>query len=634
LRDIKTDLSRLDEVIARQYEDKIRGIAKDSIQNSWHHRKCNKGKDFRTVFTFYKKLGDEDSVLLIEDDGTKGMGDRQWEAFHYHWKTTSDEYQPGTVSRWGQGKTLFLYFSRTKRILAESVDQNGTYRYSVRTLDKFIQNDDVPEPGDPQWLKRSDGSLKLIQDFFPSVSPLNHQGTRIWIMNVKDELANDIVNGRLLEELSVSWWEIILKFGARIEYQEGAKSLQTGLPTFPSAVDEWESKPASPIAVNHGQGKILKLRLVLTNQDIKESLRGIAIQRGGMTVKRYDSPSIPPEFKSRVYGHCYPDDQLDLELYKIEMANHEDFEPRKSVWVNLRRRVDEEIEKFLAPHTRAPPIKRPEVDVEEILKIVNKIVDDYLGGPGPEGIRTEGIRPPPEVRFEPWTYKGADQRFNPGDVLQHKASVKNSRDRVAEVKVKRWVEDKHGQRYAEYEIRLIRVPKHHYWHLDALPDIDLSSLALGIGEYSLRGVLLDKRDIVLQSRGATFYYGQDPPPPPPLGAPRRGWLKKLIAAPLGGTQAHLRNLPYNQSDGSVVVNEAYPEYKAILSKLSQESKEAVQKRIKQNWINILLEEAAKENLVNAYQKSAPQFSIEQIRLEGKELFDRMWSDYVEGYGVV
>jgi hypothetical protein len=628
MREIKTDLSRLDEVIARQYEDKIRGIAKDSIQNSWHHRK-GKGKDFQTLFRFWKKLGDEDNVLLIEDNGTSGMGEREWEAFHYHWKTTSDEYSPGTVSRWGQGKTLFLYFSRSKRIITESRDQNGAYRYSVRTLDKFIQNDDTPEPSDPNWLKRSDGSLKMIQDFFPPMSQLNHQGTRVWIMNVKEELANEIVKGRLTEELSESWWEIILKYKARIAYQDGEKTIQVGLPTLPLLVDEWESKPASPIVVDGNQGKILKLKLVLTKDDVSESYRGIAIQRGGMTVKRYDSPSIPPEFKSKVHGYCYTDDELDLELYKIELANHEDFEPRKSVWVNLRRRIDEQVEKFLAPHIRKPSINRPQIDVEEILKIVNRIVDEHLGGTGPSGTTPP---PRPDVRFEPWSFKGTDQRFDAGDVLQHKASIKNAKDRAVEVLVKRCIEDKHRVKFAKYETAPIRVQRHHYWHL-SLPDIDLATLGIGVGEYSLRGVLLDKKGNVLHSRTATFYYGEDPPPPGPPGAPTGGWLKKMIFAPLGGTQAHLRNLPYNPTDGSVMVNEAYSEYKAILSKLAQETKEAVRRRIKQNWINVLLEEATKENLVHAYEKTE-DFSIEHIRLEGKELFDRMWSDYVEEYGVV
>ena len=39
MRKVETDLSKLDELIARQYEDKIRGFAKDTFQNSWEARK-------------------------------------------------------------------------------------------------------------------------------------------------------------------------------------------------------------------------------------------------------------------------------------------------------------------------------------------------------------------------------------------------------------------------------------------------------------------------------------------------------------------------------------------------------------------------------------------------------------------
>ena len=35
MKSVPTNLEKLDEIIARQYEDKIRGLAKDSVQNSW-----------------------------------------------------------------------------------------------------------------------------------------------------------------------------------------------------------------------------------------------------------------------------------------------------------------------------------------------------------------------------------------------------------------------------------------------------------------------------------------------------------------------------------------------------------------------------------------------------------------------
>jgi hypothetical protein len=42
MRPIQADLSNLDEIISKQYEDKVRGIVKDSMQNSWEARKFRK----------------------------------------------------------------------------------------------------------------------------------------------------------------------------------------------------------------------------------------------------------------------------------------------------------------------------------------------------------------------------------------------------------------------------------------------------------------------------------------------------------------------------------------------------------------------------------------------------------------
>ena len=608
-------------------------MAKDSIQNSWAARKTEKGRDFRTVFRFYRKLGSEENVLLIEDFGTWGMGEIEWRAFHAHWKSTMMEYKTGRVSRWGQGKTLFLYFSKTNRILTESIDEKGVYRYSARTNVGYKQVGDPPEPDDPDWIKNADGSFREITDFFPSIKPLDHQGTRVWILNVKDELAEEIMAGRLVEQLSESWWEIIHKYGARLEYEEFAshlaKAVQVALPQLPETEDTIKSDPAKPIPVTNG-AKIRVLKLVLSKSDVKESLRGIAIQRGGMTVMRYDSQSIPPDFKARFYGYCISDDVLDEELYNIEMANHEGFEPRKTVWVHLRRKIDEEIDKFLAPHIQRKSAPKPEIDQEEILKIVNKIVDDYLLGWGP-------IVKKLPVRFEPWGYKGTSRRFELDEVLEHKAAVKNTTDTTVRVKARRWIEE--GGRHLLYETDIIKIPKKRSWRL-ALPEIDFKKAGLPRGEYTLKGELLSADEDKLHSRGVKFYLEIDPPAPKPFpeikGDEGRTWLKEFnIGSLLDKDQIHIRNLPYRRENASVFINDRYREFQEIISAFAKGKfgKAELNKRMTHYVVNVLLAEAAKEYMIQLYGHEDKEFGIDQIR-EGKELFDKMWYDFVEEYGIV
>lgn len=218
MRQIPTDLSRVDEIISKGYEDKIRGLAKDSMQNSWEAREHRKrGTGFRMVYEFFREIGGYKNVLMFEDLGTVGMNEKRWKAFHGHWYTTKGDYHGG-IGRWGQGKTLYLYFSKMNRILTETIDiSSKIYRYSARTNVGYLQLGDKPDPTDPGWVKKPDGNLKLIEDFFPSVSRLNHIGTRIWILDVKEELAEDIINGYFAKQLSESWWELIRNYGVDIE---------------------------------------------------------------------------------------------------------------------------------------------------------------------------------------------------------------------------------------------------------------------------------------------------------------------------------------------------------------------------------------------------------------------------------
>lgn len=96
MRPIKADLTNLDEIISKQYEDNIRGIAKDSMQNSWEARKYRKrGTGFRMVYEFFKKIDGHKNVLVLEDFGTTGMDERRWEVFHAHWYTTKGDYHGG-----------------------------------------------------------------------------------------------------------------------------------------------------------------------------------------------------------------------------------------------------------------------------------------------------------------------------------------------------------------------------------------------------------------------------------------------------------------------------------------------------------------------------------------------------------
>ncbi len=218
MKQVKTDLSKLDELIARQYEDKIRGFAKDTMQNSWEARiKRKKGTGFRMDYVFFQVLDSHKNVLFLEDDGTLGMDDKRWDAFHSHWISTKGASYAGGIGRWGQGKTLLLYFSSINTIVTESIDfESKTYRYSIRTNVGYAESADRWQKGDPEIFRGKDGHTPSLEDLFPSKKRLSHLGTRIWILDVKEELTREILEGNLSIELSESWWEVIRNYGIKV----------------------------------------------------------------------------------------------------------------------------------------------------------------------------------------------------------------------------------------------------------------------------------------------------------------------------------------------------------------------------------------------------------------------------------
>lgn len=623
MRRVETDLSRLDELIARQYEDKIRGFAKDTMQNSWEariHRK--RGSDFRMVYQFYKNLDGMKNVLMLEDFGTMGMDDARWKAFHSHWVTTKGGSYTGGIGRWGQGKTLLLYFSSINTIITESIDYKIVkYRYSVRNNIGYLQKGDKPERSDSDIFKDKNGNLKNITDFFPSVQPLNHHGARIWVLDVKEDIAAEIEKGDLSTQLSESWWEIVRNYGIEVDVIVNGNIQRVQLPQLPDAQD---NENRMNVAINREHGKIKRLKIVLAKEPVKPSLRGIAIQRGGMTVIRHPLPTSAPEtLRDRCYGYCQLDDTLDEEMWAIELANHEGFESRKAVWVKLRRCIDSIAETFILKHSKRKEEEPLPLNFDDIIKTINKLVEEHLEGLGKGGRRPTGPpKPPPSPKpicISPWGYAGKDKRFDKGDMLQPKGALRNNTDSDVHVRFESWIESKSGSVYWNFGIDHMKIEKQSKVILN-IPEIELSKLSLQKGIYNLKAKMMDDQKHILHTRSATFYYEQDPPV---MG----GWLKKIILTKLGGTRMNHRSLPLNKK-GELLINNGYPEIIRIW-RSQQMSKKDKANQLTPILINIALHEAMREAMLNWWQDSSISFDMEEIK-RGKDIFDEMWADYIRG----
>lgn len=395
------------------------------------------------------------------------------------------------------------------------------------------------------------------------------------------------------------------------------------LPEFPPEQDKVVHERVS---IGSEFGKIRKLKIVLAKEPIPDSLRGIGIQRGRMTVCRHPlPPSTPEDIRERMYGYCMMDDRLDEEMWSIELANHEGFEARRKVWVDLRRKIDGIAEEFVRRHSKGKKLAPPPMNLDEIIKTVNKLVEEHLGGLGPGKRRTKNgkVKPLPPVYISPWGYLGSSRRFDTGDIMEIKGAVGNTTGNLVKVNFEAWIGGSSGAtKFWSHGFKKLRVNSKSKTQL-SFPRVDFSNLSLSKGKYSLKAEIRDNRKNLLHKRTAIFYFEQDPPP---MG----GWLKHIHFDSLGGPAANLRNVPINEK-GVLLINLAYPEFHMIWSSSTLNKRQKIEE-LKRIVINIALHEAVREVSINWWKNPSIEYDISEIK-KAKDIFDEMWADYLRGSAI-
>ncbi len=342
------------EAICDSYESKIgherwiaEAIQKDAIQNSWDAREHKKtGKGWECGFEIKSIVNRK--YLCILDKGTHGLsgttfsdekelsailtsGKRKEDLAYFLSSNWSGKSSEEGGSR-GRGKTLFLAASRDGRIYFDSLRlSDNLYLFGEYYLDKDKQikfklcyQDAAKE----ELARITDGKM----------FPLRDAGTRILILNPKPAVEEAIKDGSMLAMINNSRWEIIKKYQAKIYVNNGFEMKYATLPSwyldnFDEAVCH-EYKPRDKDKYGGGlikKGKSYRIKkLVLRyklNNNLPESIRGLAIQRGGMTIQRLLPDGwIHEEGMNNIYGWVEMDRELENEMNELcEGPEHLDF---------------------------------------------------------------------------------------------------------------------------------------------------------------------------------------------------------------------------------------------------------------------------------------------------------------------
>lgn len=593
------DLKRSDENIADQYPNIFEGLQKDAGQNSWDARATKKGKDWKLIFRYLPAR----NSIVIEDFGTTGMDEEKWQNYQSLWIT--DKTKGTSLGARGQGKFLFHYFSSRKLVLTETIDEGGNYRFSYGTQEEY------------------DDENKNLEDFLPGIAPLSHQGTRIWILSVKKELLEELLDVEaFIKYIQLTWWEIIRNYGAKFIVNFDGKDRLVELPKLPKVLKEcrYQNQQVKDF------GKIKNLVIKYCRDEVPEHLRGVAVQRGGMTILRL--PVIAEEgIKNRIYGYCNFDEDLEKELKKIELPNHFGF-TNKRAWNHVKNYILKRLDEFVQEIT--PKKRKLNIDeklLSEAARVVNNIVAQYapeLAESGSKGDVKQkdggsGLLSPkakPLVRID--IFKSNSRKFDYDETLIIDCQVVNElaeeKDLSLEVELKR----KGGIKKAQFSYRFLLTPGERR-KVD-IPLIDIVKDEYEPGEYKAWGVLKEAKTYEkLHDRSFVFYVHESPPPK------GKNFMTtfQIIASGKNLYFEKLRNLPITEK-GIIHVIWDHPYF--VHTRESVKGRKVKAREIILYLIKIGLDEAERK-LFELYQ-SEDALDLDRIR-EIKQMRDQM---YYDAYG--
>lgn len=375
------------ELVIRQYESDGNGIAhgvqKDAIQNGLGARRTKDElkafKDWEFHFELRKIKGHQ--AMIFWDSGTYGLTgqvlsvddiarlsgegklgkdnpDERLSRFRSRFESGGNQ-GPGSF---GQGKLIFQGASKDKKIIVESFRSDDKKYIAFERLIKGnqLQQTKVPyqDEAAKAWLKNQLGD---------SFAPLTAPGTRITVLNVREDVAEpfkhafheiptaDPYANDFSYMIQETWWEI-LHMGAKVFLHLDGKVLQVKLNTvFKGLVEAVNDKHGYKvhraqnikISIDATVYTIKEVRLVVAPSPIEQTLQGIFINRKRMKVGPVANSLAPhKQIAKRLFGVVRLEPELEAQVETWENLTHYGFNYRATVLKKIKDAVRAELEAF------------------------------------------------------------------------------------------------------------------------------------------------------------------------------------------------------------------------------------------------------------------------------------------------
>jgi hypothetical protein len=351
--------------VVQGYEDHrgvVHGLQKDAIQNGWGNRLYTKGKDWKFVFELIPWQKNE-YLLTMTDIGGYGLTGQNMCTEEIPDELSEDErlarfehmhFSGGATKgagMYGRGKLLFTAASKDHHIIYDSLTHKGEYRLNQRKLigrkllnfKKALEEDEA---------KRT--IIELTKD---CLNPLESSGTRITIVNPRDDIVEAIYNNTFLRFIEETWWQILQKHVDTKIYVKTKKETQHAeipkeFKDLPESDDgKWKAK-LFPIRFDYdGRSfKIKKAHFIVSPYPVPPETRGVYLYRREMKVGDLTIGEIPDEIIDRFYGYVELETESELEkIYleeRTEDLEHYSINKNKGLGRKLKHVIQSEFNKF------------------------------------------------------------------------------------------------------------------------------------------------------------------------------------------------------------------------------------------------------------------------------------------------
>jgi hypothetical protein len=360
----------------------VDGLQKDAIQNSWDARIDRKSaKNWECGFVFKNITGNK--FFYIIDEGTTGLNGTRFENYEDLVKILNSNKRGEDLayflnSNWsakssdeggnrGRGKTLFLVASRKKRIFFDSFRATDN-SYVVGEI--FLDTDKQVKF---TLCYDADAINKFNELTDGKIDSKTTPGTRIFIVDPEISIEKSMESGEIISFISHSRWETIKKYNARIFIEYNNERKYVNYPFwYDDEVKNVSSKEFRGLIKSKMKYKVSKLVLrYAPDVDLPETIKGIAIQRGGMTIERLSAGSlIHEEGVGNLYGWVEMESKpLEEEMLRLcENPNHFRF--------SWNMKPAKYLKEFIISKTREFAKELKIIDSEQAKNRIQKIAED------------------------------------------------------------------------------------------------------------------------------------------------------------------------------------------------------------------------------------------------------------------